>query len=337
MKIASFFEKSDDLNVRCNLCPHRCSLKPGSIGNCRVRINENGVLIAENYGLISGMHLDPIEKKPLYHFFPGASIFSVGTVGCNLECGFCQNCDISQKGVKESGRLKMSTPEIIIQTALRIEENIGIAYTYNEPVIFYEFVYETAVKASEKGLKNVMVSNGYVQPDPLRRLLEYIDAFNIDLKAYDDEFYSVYAKARLKPVLHSIEMIRKSGRHLEITNLVIPGLNDNEHKFKEMIQWIYDFLGENTVLHLSRYFPSYRFTIPSTPEHILKNLYSIAKDKLPFTYLGNIHLGGSSDTFCPYCNNLLIQRSGYNILKSGITQDGRCKSCQSELKHFLKL
>jgi pyruvate formate lyase activating enzyme len=335
MKIAAFYEQAENLNVRCNLCPHRCLLKPGDIGKCKVRVNEKGTLFAENYGLVSAIHLDPIEKKPLYHFFPGSKILSIGTVGCNLSCGFCQNCDISQKGVKEYGSLNSCTSEFIVNSAQANDENIGLAYTYNEPTIFFEFVLETAITVSGLGLKNVIVSNGYIQPEPLLALMEWTDAFNIDLKSFDNEFYRLYAGAKLKPVLTNLEMIRKAGKHLEITNLIIPGLNDDELKFQIMIDWIYNHLGDKTVLHLSRYFPSYKFTIPPTPVYILKNFYDIAKDKLPFTYLGNIQLTGSSDTFCPVCHNLLIKRSGYNVEKSGIDHKNRCNSCMLELKDFI--
>ncbi len=319
------------------LCPHECVLHSGERGKCRVRLNRDGVLYAENYGLIPAMHLDPIEKKPLYHFYPGSKVFSIGTIGCNLSCGFCQNCDISQSEVKEFPGLVPYLPEKIVSTAIATPDNIGIAYTYNEPVIFYEFVSETASLARKKGMKNIFISNGFIGEEALAGIIGYMDAFNIDLKSFDNSFYRENTGGRVKPVLTTLENIRKAGKHLEITNLIIPGLNDDRANFKNMISWIREHLGDKTILHLSRYFPSYNFMIPSTPVETMNILYGVAREQLVFTYLGNLRADVGSDTFCPVCGNLLISRSGYLVKIRGIGEDRCCSACYSPVSNYLKI
>jgi pyruvate formate lyase activating enzyme len=333
---ALHYHKISDGKVKCTLCPHECVLEAGERGKCRVRLNRGGILLAENYGMIPAMHLDPIEKKPLYHFYPGSSIFSIGTIGCNLSCGFCQNCDISQNEVKEFPGLSPYSPDEIVSIALSTSGNIGLAYTYNEPAVFYEFIREAAPIASEKGLKNVFISNGFIEEAPLSEIISFIDAFNIDLKSFDNGFYKTQTGGRVKPVLNTLERIRKSGKHLEITTLIIPGLNDDIIQFKSMVSWIRDHLGNKTVLHLSRYFPSYRFTIPATSVETLNRLYEIAREQLTFTYLGNLMTGERSDTYCPVCGSLMIRRSGYQAKIQGIDQ-GQCSSCYTPVSDFIKI
>ena len=334
MKEAAYYNVLEENNIQCILCPHKCYIKPGERGKCLVRLNDKGALIAENYGLISSIHFDPIEKKPLYHYYPGSEILSIGTVGCNLSCGFCQNCEISQKRIDEyPGLIPYNAPSLV-EIARKGTNNIGIAYTYNEPVIYYEYVIEIAKEAASKGLKNVMVSNGFIETDPLKELLNVMDAFNIDLKSFSGKFYKDHTGGRLKPILKSLELIRESGKHLELTNLLIPGLNDDPKTFKEMISWIRDHLGKNTILHLSKYHPAYQYKIPATPEGTMKRLYSIAKEELNFVYLGNLLVNSGSNTICPNCNKILIARTGYNTKIVGINSDMVCKSCQSELSEF---
>jgi pyruvate formate lyase activating enzyme len=234
VKEASFYS-ADNGKIRCTLCPHNCIIHEGKRGICRVRKNDGGKLYSENFGQICSMNFDPIEKKPLYHFYPGSIIFSAGSLGCNLHCKFCQNWEISQTGIEEFGNLRTVAPEELINKALSRENNIGIAYTYNEPTVWYEFMIETAKLAQKEGLKNVMVTNGFINPEPLEELFPYMDAFSVDLKAFSNDFYKTVTSSRLDPVLTALKNIRNSGRHLEITNLVITDLNDNEKEFTEMI------------------------------------------------------------------------------------------------------
>jgi pyruvate formate lyase activating enzyme len=288
MRTALYFEKLEESKVECLLCPHNCVLKEGKAGICRVRRNVSGELVSENYGKLSALHIDPIEKKPLYHFYPGSKIFSVGSVGCNLKCNFCQNCDISQTGVSDFPWLKDFSAEELVNKAAGISENIGIAFTYNEPTVFFEFMLDSAKLSRQKGLKNVVVSNGFINEIPLNELLPWIDAINIDLKAFTDDFYKKQTQSQLEPVKQALKIIRKSGKHLELTNLVIPGLNDDEIIFKSMVDWIAQELGKDTILHISRYFPRYKSQIPLTSESTLKSLFKIAKEKLRYVYLGNV-------------------------------------------------
>ncbi len=336
MTEAHYYEKHPTGEVTCTLCPHRCKLKPEKRGNCGVRKNVNGILYTEIYGKVSAIHFDPIEKKPLYHFYPGSQILSIGTVGCNLSCRFCQNHEISQADSESYGYLSTYTPDDIIKIAHSRKENIGISFTYNEPTIWFEYVMEVAKIAKQNRLVTTMVTNGFINPDPLAELLPFMDALNIDLKAFTDEFYRKYTSSRLSPVMDSILKIKKAGRHLEITNLVIPGLNDNPETFREMVQWISDEVGKETVLHLSRYFPAHKMSIHSTPLSTLERLYNIASEHLTHVFLGNV--GGAyygKNSCCPSCGTDVIIREGYYTTVTGLEPGGTCSKCgYNVIQHY---
>lgn len=288
---ASFYITNEDLDVTCELCPHKCHIRPDKIGICRVRKNLDGKLYSLNYGLVSAAALDPIEKKPLYNFYPGSTIFSIGSVGCNLRCSFCQNWQIAtacEEAVSQSD--KNITPQAIVDAAIKLipNGNIGIAYTYNEPTVWFEFMRDIATLAKEQDLKNVMVSNGYINEKPLSVLLELIDAFNIDLKGYSNNFYKKLTGSTLDPVLRTLEQIVHHGNHLEIAYLVIPGENDDPDKFREIVTWIKEKLGDTVSLHIDRYFPAYKLKTPPTSIESLQQLSHIAKEKLSHVYLGNV-------------------------------------------------
>jgi len=283
MKEALYYESLGSLRVHCHLCPNECVLSDGNRGSCAVRINKGGILYSEVYNKTTGISLDPIEKKPLYHYHPGEKILSLGTKGCNFHCLFCQNWQISQE-------LGAPTQEInseqVVERA-KFHKSFGIAYTYNEPFIWYEFVLETAKLAHRNGLENVLVTNGYVNMEPLEGMLPYIDAMNIDIKSFDENFYLKVCKGSLKSIL---EVIKRSARvcHVELTNLIIPTLNDSETSIKNMTDWICDNLGADTPLHLSRYFPHYKMDLAPTPIETLKRAERIAKIRLKNVYLGNV-------------------------------------------------
>lgn len=321
--------------VECLLCPQNCIIQDGKYGICMVRKNQNGEIVPENYGKVSALHPDPIEKKPLYHFFPGQAILSIGTFGCNLKCKFCQNYDISQSKVTNLLNKETYKTEDIIRIAVEMEDNHGIAYTYNEPIIWFEFVMETATKAHHEGLYNVMVSNGFINEKPLFDLLHVIDAWNVDLKAFTEDFYRKYTSSKLLPVKESIKSIKKAGKHLEITNLVIPGLNDDENRFREMVKWISDETGKDTVLHISRYFPTFRMDIQATPVSTLERFHDIASEYLNYVFLGNVATSTGKDTYCPECNNLIISRSGYSTRINGLTTQGHCSNCDKKILEYV--
>lgn len=327
---ALYYEKQEGEKVRCVLCPWYCILKPGQTGACKVRRNASGKLETLVGNRIAALGTDPIEKKPLYHFYPGRYILSAGSVGCNLHCTFCQNHNISQCRADEFQGFIEISPEELLNKARSITRNIGVAYTYNEPFTFYEYMMRSAQLIHAAGLKNVVVSNGYVNPGPLNEILPYIDAFNIDLKAFDENFYRQQTTGKLKPVLDTISAIARSNAHIEITTLVIPGLNDDEYRFEEMVKWIADQAGPGTPLHLSRYFPQYRLMIQATPVELLGRLHRIAKKHLQYVYTGNVDAGACSDTRCPECNRLLVQRSRYTVsIEPGFR--GTCPRCGSKI------
>ncbi len=327
---ALYYEKLDKQKVKCTLCPHNCIINDGKYGICKVRKNESGILYSLNYEKLSAVHLDPIEKKPLYHFYPGKNILSLGSIGCNLKCNFCQNSHISQINFDKEYPTEHHKSDLIIKEAKRVRNNIGIAYTYNEPVIWYEYMLETAVKAKENDLINVVVSNGYINPKPLNELLPYIDAFNIDLKGFSEDFYKTHTNSDLQSVLNTISNISDSCKHLEITYLVIPTLNDDINLFKKMLKTLVRISGKNTILHLSRYFPAYESELPATPKETLTKLYHIAKQHLNFVYLGNIISDIGNNTYCPNCGGILITRT---MTVSGISglSEGKCSNCNHKI------
>ncbi len=307
MKKASYYTVLDNKTVRCELCPHHCVLTDGKRGLCLTRQHVRGELVSLNYCRPVSSHIDPIEKKPLYHFYPGTEIFSSGPNGCTFKCLFCQNCDISAKIVP--------TTEISVDSFAKavIDSNtIGIAYTYSEPYIWFETIMEVGAIVKEHGLKNVLVTNGFMEPAPLSELLTVVDAMNIDIKSIRPDFYTKLCKATLEPVLRTCETVKKKC-HLEITNLVIPGENDSEEEFRELIDFISRNLGKDTPLHFSRYFPRNRATYPPTDESTLFHAWEIAREKLDYVYVGNIDAREKSNTYCPSCKELLIKRSGYLI------------------------
>lgn len=285
---ARYYRKEESYII-CELCPHHCKIADKECGLCGVRTNHNGILISDNYGLVSALNMDPIEKKPLYHFLPGTKILSIGSYGCNLKCNFCQNHTISQidNKLSLSGGKYYSTDNIV-ELANGRTNNIGLAFTYNEPAVWFEFMYDIASKIAETNLITTMISNGYINEKPLKDLIPLIDAFNIDLKAFNNSFYRAETGASLKPVLRTLKTISESEKHLEITMLVIPGLNDDLEEFEQMTKWIATNCGRDTVLHLSRYFPSYKSNRNITPIQTIRSMYDIAKAQLNFVYPGNI-------------------------------------------------
>jgi pyruvate formate lyase activating enzyme len=337
MKEALYYNKLPEKKVKCLLCPHNCLIKEGTRGICGVRINQNGILYSEVYGRPVAMNIDPVEKKPLYHFYPGQQVLSIGTLGCNLKCSFCQNSEISQlTGNDQSLSVERSLDEIILP-AMQKQKNIGLAYTYNEPVIFYEYMSDLAREIHKRGMKNVMISNGFINPEPLSQLLGLIDAFNIDLKSFEDDFYKKQTKSRLGPVLETIKTIYNNGNHLELTFLVIPGLNDDMDVFDAMLDWIIKYTSKRTVLHISRYFPHYQMNRPPTPFKTIENLYYHAKKKLDFVYPGNTPETKAQDTYCQVCKTLLLKRSGYYTKNEGLDSNGECIKCHEKVINYISL
>lgn len=316
---ASYYEKLGDGSVQCLLCPNRCVIADGKRGICRIRTNRGGVLIADSYGEVVSLALDPVEKKPLFHFYPSMPILSTGPNGCNFRCGYCQNSEISQRTVAT----RRVSPEQLVEMASR-EGSIGVAYTYTEPFVWFEYIRDAGRLVKDRGLVNVLVTNGYVSEKPLMELLPLIDAMNVDIKSMRPDFYTKVCGGKLDDVLATVE--RASGScHIEITNLVITGYNDTDDDFRELTDWIAS-VNPRMPLHFSRYFPQYTFTAPETPVERLIKAYEIAREKLPYVYVGNIHLEGASDTFCPNCGSTLVGRRYYSVSADGI-RDGKCASC----------
>jgi len=329
---AKWYHYTGDGNVQCTLCPHNCTLGEGKTGICRVRKNTGGKLITNAYNLISSINFDPIEKKPLYHFFPGSTILSIGSFGCNMRCFFCQNCSISQTGTENDLPRELYTPEQIIQLAKKNPENIGIAFTYNEPIIWFEYMLEIALLAKKNGLVTVMVTNGFINPEPLDELLGCIDAFSVDLKAFSEEFYIKVTSSKLEPVKEALRKIRHSGKHLEVVNLLIPELNDEEQNFTTMAKWLASELGKETILHISRYFPHYKLDVEATPLNTIRTIKRIAEKYLTWVYAGNTY-PDISETNCQHCGNNLITRVMYKTTINGLDKEGKCSSCG---EYFLK-
>ncbi|PLW79911.1 AmmeMemoRadiSam system radical SAM enzyme [Candidatus Woesearchaeota archaeon] len=295
-------------NNQCFLCPRRCIILEGKRGFCNTRKNIGGNLYALNYGKPIGLAIDPIEKKPLYHFFPGKNILSFGTLGCNLDCLGCQNFDIS-KGSPDESEEDFFPPKKIIEIAK--ENNINmLAFTYTEPTIFFEYMIDVTKLAKKNNINTVAVSNGYIEKKPLKELIKHVDAFNIDLKFFDDKKYSKYSKAKLEPILETLKIINNSDSWLEITNLVIPNWNDDLEEVERMCEWIKDNLSKDVPIHFSAYYPTHKMNEPPTPLKTLKDIEKIARKHLDYVYLGNVK--EDTNTICPACKKILIERDWYN-------------------------
>jgi len=315
--------------VQCELCPNGCVLEEGQHSRCRARMNKNGTLYSLVYGKPCAVHIDPIEKKPFFHFLPGTLAFSIATAGCVLSCKFCQNWQISQAKPEDTDNYDLP-PDKVVNNAIAYKCR-SVTYTYTEPTVFYEYMYDTAIIAKKNGIKNTMHSCGYINEKPLRKLSKYMDAADIDLKGFTEDFYSRICSGSLKPVLNSLVVLKEEKVWLEITNLLIPTLNDDMKKIREMSRWIQKNLGADVPLHFSRFFPNYKLTnLPPTPLETLVEARKTAMDAgLRFVYIGNIRQEAES-TFCPKCKKLLIERIGY-FLKQNNISDGKCKFCSTSI------
>ncbi len=327
-KIALYFSTFADRKVRCELCFHHCVLDDGQIGLCLTRKNEDGVLKALNYGLVTSMAMDPIEKKPLFHLNPGDQILSVGTFGCNMKCPFCQNWEISQ----EVAPARRISPEQLVSIALS-RKSKGIAYTYNEPFVWFEFVLDASRIAAKEGIYNVLVTNGMISEEPLHLLLQSVHAMNIDLKAFDEDVYKKLA-GDLKTVKRTIEIALNSGVHVEITTLIVPRLNDDQDLLEKEFKWLAS-LSRSIPLHLTRYFPNYKYSIPPTPTEDLVRFYELAKKYLDFVYIGNVWNENYENTVCPKCGTLLIRRVGYSVQIYALDREGRCTKCGEKVVRII--
>jgi len=323
---AAFYEKREGGNIQCVLCPHNCVIRKEKYGVCGVRKNKGGTLYSEIYGRLTSVAMDPIEKKPLYHFYPGTRILSIGTKGCNMKCPYCQNWHISQD---RTAQTTYYSKEDIVRAAVH-ETPIGIAYTYSEPIIWFEYVLDTSLLAREQGLKNVMVTNGFINQEPLLRLLEVIDAMNIDLKSFRENTMVKVQKARLTDVLKTIDAAHAGGCHIEITTLVVTGINDDMDEMRDIIDFIAS-VDKNIPWHVSRYYPNYKYDRDATDIGFLMKVHEEAGKKLNFVYCGNIPLGKTGhDTICPSCKSTAVSRSGY-LTKLINLKDGKCSTCGYDL------
>lgn len=316
--------------VQCNLCPHRCIIAPGERGHCRVRENRDGRLYSMVYGNPCAVHLDPIEKKPFYHFLPTAGAFSIATAGCNLRCLYCQNWSISQFPPEQTENVDLP-PEKVVWYALQYQAPV-IAYTYSEPTAFYEYMLATAHLAREQGLRNVVISAGFINPDPLRELCQVVDAIKIDLKGYDEDFYRTVCSAELKPVLDAIQIIYESGIHLEIVNLVVPSLNDSLEQLRALSRWVVREVSPDVPLHFTRFYPQYKLTnLPPTPVETLELAWETAQEEgVRFAYVGNVpgHVG--NNTRCPACGKTIVVREGFAVTEYHL-KGGRCSYCNEPI------
>lgn len=312
--------------IQCLLCPRECKLAEGQRGDCLARIHLDGKLQTLVYGKPCARHIDPIEKKPLFHFLPGSRVHSIATAGCNLHCKYCQNWEISQRRPEETYNLDLP-PEKLVAEALQTGCR-SIAYTYSEPVIFYEYVMDTATLAQERGIKNVLVTAGYINPVPQRELCRVVDAANVDLKGFTEDFYRDVCSGQLKPVLDALVLFKEEGVWLEVTNLVLPTLNDDLAQIRKMCQWMSRNLGDDVPLHFSRFYPRYKLkNLPPTPVETLDRARETALEVgLKYVYVGNVPGHAGNNTYCPHDSRLLIQRRGYSLIQYHI-DDGKCQFC----------
>ena len=327
MKEALYYKKLKGKVVQCQLCPRNCVIKDGARGDCKVRENQKAKLYSLVYGKPCSVSVDPIEKKPLYHFLPGSKVYSIGTAGCNLHCKACQNWAIAQVGPEDVSSIDLGPKDVVEQAKEHKCKNI--AYTYNDPVVFYEYTLDTAKLAYKQGLKNILVTNGFINPEPLERWCRYIDAANVDLKGINNKFYRKYTLAWIEPILESLKILQRNKVWIEVTNLLIPGANDKPKEIEELCKWISNNLGRHVPLHFSRFFPCYKLKhLEETPIRTLWKAKEIGKKYLDYVYVGNVR--EDENTYCPECKSLLVERDGYNVLQNNIKQR-RCE-CGREIE-----
>ena len=328
---ALLYDELEDHQVQCNLCAHRCKIREGNFGICRVRENREGKLHTLVYGNLISQNVDPIEKKPLYHFYPGTKAYSIATPGCNFRCPWCQNWQISQMPrIMEMPKRQRVMPKEVVELALRSGCE-SIAYTYSEPTIFFEYSYDTAKLAKEAGLKNVYVTNGFMTPEMLQMFQPYLDAANVDIKAFRDETYRQQMGGRLEPVLESCRLMKTWGIWLEVTTLIVPGVNDDPEELEELAAFIFQDLGPETPWHLSRFFPQYQMKdrAPTNEDLLYRTKKMAQRVGLNYIYIGNVF--GDNNTYCKKCGQKLILRSGYSISRVGLDQDDCCNNCGTRL------
>jgi pyruvate formate lyase activating enzyme len=327
---AMFWEELPDDKVKCVLCPRECEVANVERGYCGVRENQGGKYQTLVYGALCSANVDPIEKKPLFHYLPGTTAFSVATAGCNVECKFCQNWEISQFRPEQVPSV-LVTPEHLIEVCRR-EHAPTVAYTYSEPVIFYEYMHDAAAIGREKGVGSVMISNGYIQEKPLRELCKHLTGVKIDLKAFTETFYKEQCNGELAPVLKTLETLKDIGIWFEIVVLVIPTLNDSEDEIRQMSRWIMEHLGPNVPVHFSRFHPTYRVTnLPRTPVSTVERCRRVALESgIHYVYAGNLPTHPGENTYCHACQRTIIQRAGYRIVANNI-EDGKCPYCGTEI------
>lgn len=327
---AMFWETGPDKKVKCVLCPRECEVADVERGYCGVRENQGGRYQTLVYGALCSANLDPIEKKPLFHYLPGTSALSIATAGCNVECKFCQNWEISQFRPEQVESILVPPDQLI--DACKREHSPTVAHTYSEPVIFYEYVHDSAALGRSHGVGAVMISNGYIQEEPLRELCKYLTAVKIDLKAFTESFYKEQCAGELAPVLKTLETLRDIGIWFEIVVLIIPTLNDSEEEIRQMSRWVVKQLGPNVPMHFTRFHPTYRMTnLPRTPISTLERCRRIAMEcGVHFVYAGNVPMHPGENTYCPGCNHTLIRRAGYQIVTNNI-EKGRCPECGAEI------
>jgi len=333
-KEALFYEKTDN-GIQCRKCPHECLLQEGESGICRSRVVNKKKLFSIAYGNPCAVHIDPIEKKPLFHFLPTTKAFSIAAAGCNFRCLNCQNWQISQFSPKETENIDLM-PEKVVEQCLKTKCE-SIAYTYSEPGTFYEYVYDTSKLAKSKGIKNVYKSNGYINEKPLRQLCKVIDAANIDLKNYDDGIYHKLSSGSLEPVLRTLKVLKEEGVWLEITNLLIPSWTDDLDMIKRMCEWLVKNNLHDRPLHFSRFTPLYKLTqLPLTPISTLEKAHEIAvKAGIQYAYIGNVPAHQAENTYCHKCKKMIIERRGFAILKNDI-EKGKCKFCGEKIPGLWK-
>ncbi len=330
MKEALLYETMDEDQVRCNLCSHRCVIPEGGVGVCRVRKNEGGTLYTLVYGKTISQHVDPIEKKPLYHYLPGTGSYSIATPGCNFHCRWCQNWDIVHMSLWECDVFgREAAPERIVDAAKRSGSR-SIAYTYTEPTIFFEYAFDIAKLARQEGLGNVYVTNGYMTPEMLDAFHPFLDAANVDLKSFRERTYHRYVGAGLKPILENLIKMKERGVWVEVTTLVVPDLNDDPLELRDAAQFIVDELGPDTPWHISRFFPHQQMTDrPPTPMATLHQAREIGLEEgLHHVYIGNV--ADETNTYCPSCDQLLVRRRGFGIFENHV-QGGSCQYCGAEV------